>query len=247
VSGQCPSCGAVQSQAWLCSDCCAAIETMLAAAPALIEQLGIAISKQAKIGGGGKAGKGSVHERSPINFGALAVRDALLVELALWGDDINVIRRHVQAADIASGIGKAVKNAYRAIDRMADRKYLGKCNHKVGGLNCPEELWVRPNARDVRCKSCQYEHNVADRRWTCWRWRRIRSAPRARHPDTWVRSAASRSDTSGSATTSTASASRYTHQPMVSRGCASVICSTSSATTRRDTMCVRVDRPSLSL
>jgi hypothetical protein len=164
VSGQCPSCGAVQSQAWLCSDCCAAIETMLAAAPALIEQLGIAISKQAKIGGGGKAGKGSVHERSPINFGALAVRDALLVELALWGDDINVIRRHVQAADIASGIGKAVKNAYRVIDRAQDRKYLGKCNHKVGGLNCPEELWVRPNARDVRCKSCQYEHNVADRR-----------------------------------------------------------------------------------
>jgi hypothetical protein len=164
ATGQCPSCGAVQSQAWLCSDCCAAIETMLAAAPALIEQLGIAISKQAKIGGGGKAGKGSVHERSPINFGALAVRDALLVELALWGDDINVIRRHVQAADIASGIGKAVKNAYRAIDRMADRKYLGKCNHKIGGLNCPEELWVRPNARDVRCKSCQYEHNVADRR-----------------------------------------------------------------------------------
>jgi len=150
--------------AWLCTDCCAAIETMLAAVPALVDQLEVAISKQAKIGGGGKAGKGSIHERSPINFGALAVRDALMVELALWGDDINVIRRHVQAADIASGIGKAVKNAYRAIDRMADRKYLGKCNHKLGGLNCPEELWVRPNAKDIRCKSCQYEHNVANRR-----------------------------------------------------------------------------------
>jgi hypothetical protein len=165
VSGQCPSCGAVQSQAWLCSDCCAAIETMLAAAPALIEQLGIAISKQAKIGGGGKAGKGSVHERSPINFGALAVRDALLVELALWGDDINVIRRHVQAADIASGIGKAVKNAYQAIDRARDRQYLGKCSHKLGGLECQEELWVKPGAKgSVRCRSCQYEHDVTDRR-----------------------------------------------------------------------------------
>jgi hypothetical protein len=150
--------------AWLCTDCCAAVETMLAAAPQLVDQLEVAISKQAKIGGGGKAGKGSVHERSPINFGALAVRDALLVELALWGDDINVIRKHPKAGEIASGIGKVVKQAYQAIDRMADRKYLGKCNHKLDGLYCQEELWVRPKAKEVRCRSCSYEHNVANRR-----------------------------------------------------------------------------------
>jgi hypothetical protein len=150
--------------AWLCTDCCAAVETMLAAAPQLVDQLEVAISKQAKIGGGGKAGKGSVHERSPINFGALAVRDALLVELALWGDDINAIRKHPKAGEIASGIGKVVKQAYQAIDRMADRKYLGKCNHKLDGLYCQEELWVRPKAKEIRCRSCQYEHNVANRR-----------------------------------------------------------------------------------
>jgi hypothetical protein len=44
--------------AWLCTDCCAAVETMLAAVPALVEQLEVAVSKQAKIGGSGKAGKG---------------------------------------------------------------------------------------------------------------------------------------------------------------------------------------------
>jgi hypothetical protein len=140
----------VQSQAWLCSDCCAAVETMLAAVPQLVDQLEVAISKQAKIGSGGKAGKGSVHERSPINFGALAVRDALLVELALWGDDINVIRRHVQAAEIASGIGKAVKNAYQAIDRARDRQYLGKCSHKLGGLSAKRNCGSSP-ARRVSC------------------------------------------------------------------------------------------------
>jgi hypothetical protein len=32
------------------------------------------------------------------------------------------------------------------------------------GLNCHEELWVRPNAKEIRCKSCRYEHNVANRR-----------------------------------------------------------------------------------
>jgi hypothetical protein len=152
--------------AWLCTDCCAAVETMLAAAPQLVDQLEVAISKQAKIGGGGKAGKGSVHERSPINFGALAVRDALLVELALWGDDINVIRKHPKAGEIASGIGKVVKQAYQAIDRARDRQYLGKCSCKLNGLECHEELWVKPGALKgvIRCRSCQYEHDIADRR-----------------------------------------------------------------------------------
>jgi len=164
MSSTCPSCGAAQTQTQLCHDCCSMLETIFASIPQLVDQLDLAIAKQSRMATGGKSGKGSVHERSPIDFGVLAVRDALLVELALWGQDVNAIRRHVQAAEIASGIGKAVKNAYRAIDRAQDRKYLGKCNHKVRGLNCPEELWVRPNAKEVRCKSCGYEHNVANRR-----------------------------------------------------------------------------------
>jgi hypothetical protein len=162
--------------AWLCSDCCCAVETMLAAAPTLIEQLDIAASKQVKIGSGASRMRtadseddgndaGLAHTRSPVNWGAVAVRDALLVELALWGDDINEIRRHQKAAEIASGIGKAVKNAYSVIDRMQERKYLGKCMNQVGGLKCHEELWVRPNAKEIRCKSCSYEHNVANRRF----------------------------------------------------------------------------------
>jgi hypothetical protein len=138
---------------------------MLAAVPALIDQLQIAVSKQAKVGGGnGKAGKGSAHERSPVNWGAAAVRDALLVEVALWGDDIDAIRKHPQAADILSGVGRAVKDAYRAIDRMQDRKYLGKCMNTVDGVTCHAELWARPTAGELRCRDCGYEHNVANRR-----------------------------------------------------------------------------------
>jgi hypothetical protein len=160
----CPSCGCAQSQGLLCHDDTAAVETMLAAVPQLVEQLEVAISKQAKVSTGGKAGKGSAHERSPVNWGVVAVRDALLVELAIWGDDIDAIRRHPQAAEIVSGIGRVVKDAYQAIDRMMDRKYLGKCEHKIDGLRCQQELWVRQSAKEVRCKGCGYEHNVADRR-----------------------------------------------------------------------------------
>lgn len=160
----CPSCGCSQPNGLLCHDDTAAVETMLAAVPQLIDQLEITISKQAKIATGGKAGKGSAHERSSVNWGVAAVRDSLLVELAFWGDDIDAIRRHPQAADIVSGIGRAIKDAYSAIDRMRDRKYLGRCNHKIDGLHCHEELWVKPGAKEVRCRACRYEHNVAERR-----------------------------------------------------------------------------------
>jgi hypothetical protein len=146
----------------LCADCCAIVETLLAAAPQLIDQLDIAISKQAKVGGAGKGGL--ARERAPINFGALAVRDALLVELALWGDDINEIRRHPKVAEIVRDLGRAVKDAYRAIDRAQERQYLGKCMNVVETVTCYEELWARPGAKELRCRNCSYEHNVANRR-----------------------------------------------------------------------------------
>jgi hypothetical protein len=137
---------------------------MLAAAPALLDQLEVAISKQAKVGGGaGKAGKGSAHERSPINWGAVAVRDALRIQVGLW-TDIDAVRRHPQAAGILSGVGKCVKNAYRAIDRMQDRTYLGQCLYEEDGATCHAEVWAKPGAHQVTCTQCGITHEVHERR-----------------------------------------------------------------------------------
>jgi hypothetical protein len=137
---------------------------MLAAAPALVDQLDVAASKQAKISSGGKAGKGSAHERSPVNWGAAAARDALMVEVALWGGDIDAIRRHPQAAEIVAGLGRVVKEAYRAIDRAADRQYLGQCLHEEDGAVCHAELWARPGAHQLTCSQCETVHDVLERR-----------------------------------------------------------------------------------
>jgi hypothetical protein len=167
VTGVCPSCGAVQSQAWLCHDCSAALEVMLAAAPQLLEQLDVAISKQAKAGGNGKAGQGTAHTKSPINFGALAVRDALMVELAFVGEDVNWVRSHPQAGEMLAKLGRAVKDAYRAIDRMQERQYLGRCGMYEPGHEdqvCQAELWARPGAKEVKCRLCEHVHTVATRR-----------------------------------------------------------------------------------
>jgi LSD1 subclass zinc finger protein len=164
VTATCPSCGCHQPNGLLCWQDTEALLTMFAAIPALVDELQVAISKQAKISNSGKAGKGSAHTKSPVNFGALAVRDALMVELALWGDDIDEIRRHPQAAEIVSGIGRAVKDAYRCIDRMADRKYLGQCLATEDGATCHAELWVKPGAHQVRCSQCETVHDVPELR-----------------------------------------------------------------------------------
>lgn len=161
---QCPSCLCSQPDGMLCWQCTEAVETMFRAIPELADQLDIAISKQAKVATGGKAGKGSAHERSPVNWEAVAVRDALLVEFALWSGDINEIRRHPQVNEIVVGIGRAVKDAYRTIDRMQDRKYLGQCEAEEDGLTCHAELWARPGAHQVRCTQCETVHDVGERR-----------------------------------------------------------------------------------
>jgi hypothetical protein len=161
---QCPSCGGRQDAGLLCADCCAIVETMLAAVPQLVDQLEVAISRQARIGGG-KSGQGTARERMPVNFGAMAVRDALLVQAAIVGPDINELRRHVQAAELVRDLGSAVRDAYRAIDRAQERVYLGKCYNVVETETCYAELWARPNAKELVCKACSYEHNVANRRF----------------------------------------------------------------------------------
>lgn len=159
---QCPSCKCIQPDGILCSDDTAAFETMLAAVPQLVDQLQIAISKQARVGA--MSGKGGLaRERSPINFGALAARDALLVEVALWSD-VTEVRRHPQAGEIVAQFGRAVKDAYRVIDRAQDRQYLGTCLYEEDGATCHAELWAREGAHEVRCGQCEQVWSIADRR-----------------------------------------------------------------------------------
>lgn len=178
MTGICPSCGCGQPDGLLCHDDSAALEVMLAAAPQLIEQLDLAIAKQARVSKGNYAGSPErpksaddelgnsnlKHERSPVNWGVVAVRDALMVELAFIGEDINWVRRHPQVAEMVRDFGKAVANAYRAIDRARDREYLGTCFYEEDGAVCHAEVWVKPKERTVRCTQCEHVYDVAERR-----------------------------------------------------------------------------------
>jgi hypothetical protein len=164
MSTPCPSCGCATPDGTLCATDTAALRTMLDAVPQLVEQLDVAVAKQAKVASGGKAGKGSAHERSPLNWNAVAVRDALIHQAGIWGDDIAEIRRSPWAGRAVSGIGRAVKDAYRAIDRMQERQYLGICYYEEDGLTCHAEIWARPGAHQVTCTQCGITHEVTERR-----------------------------------------------------------------------------------
>ena len=82
----------------------------------------------------------------------------------MWGDDIPAVRRHPQAGEIVSRFGRAVKNAYSAIDRAQERFYLGTCLYEEGGATCHAELWVKEGAGHVKCSQCEQVHDVAQRR-----------------------------------------------------------------------------------
>lgn len=163
MTNLCPSCGCTQPDGLLCSEDTAALVTMLAAVPELVRQLDVAVSKQAKVATGGKAGKGSAHEKTPINFGAMAVRDTLLIRAATC-TDINAVRRDPDAATIVTGIGKAVKAAYRTIDRLQERHYLGQCMYEEDGATCHAEVWAKQGAHQVTCTQCGITHEVHERR-----------------------------------------------------------------------------------
>jgi hypothetical protein len=164
VTAVCPSCGCAQPDGVLCHDDTVALETLLAAAPQLLAQLDVAVSKQARVGGGGKAGKGTAHLKEPVNWGAVVARDALRIELAFVGEDVNWVRRHPQAGEMLAKLGTAVKDAYRAIDRMQDRQYLGQCLYTEGELTCHAEIWAKPGAHQVTCTQCGITHEVGERR-----------------------------------------------------------------------------------
>jgi hypothetical protein len=191
VSGTCPVCEAQQDASLLCSACCDRLERELGDVAAIVGELDITLSKQARIGVAGAPGL--ARERTPINVGAMQAADNLGNVLATWlidvaGEDwpfgpragsasfsrdllshVPQIRRHPAVAELVDEITDAIHQARRAVDRPADRVYLGQClmetpDDEGRQVTCLNELYARPQAREVQCKVCGVEHEVGERR-----------------------------------------------------------------------------------
>jgi hypothetical protein len=100
--------------------------------------------------------------------GTPAKRPAVVAAWALLSE-IPAIRRHPAVVELVDEITDAIRQARRAVDRPADRVYLGQCYVETPDedgrqVMCLAEIWARPNASEVRCQVCLHEHPVSERR-----------------------------------------------------------------------------------
>jgi hypothetical protein len=156
VTAVCPSCGCEQGAGLLCASETDRLERDLGDVAAIVAELDIALSKQARIGNASGPG-GLARERSPINVGVMQVADDLQNTLTTWARDvlhrdgeaparwtsgwggpsqdaartllfnIAAIRRHPAVEELVDEITDAIGQARRVVDRPADRQYLGTC------------------------------------------------------------------------------------------------------------------------
>lgn len=185
----CPICHEPQDQGLACHSCCSRLERDLGDVASIVADLEISISKQDRLGTS-PGGSGLARERMPIGIGAMQAADNLTNVLTTWARDvlglqqvqaptsgsparvasrlllmhIPAIRRHPAVDELADQIHDAISQARRAVDRPADRIYLGQCYFEDEGVTCYEELYASAGASSVTCKVCSMTHPVAERR-----------------------------------------------------------------------------------
>lgn len=194
MSAVCPICDNPQDQGLACHACTTLLERELASVRDLMAELDTSISKQARIGVAGSPGL--ARERTPVNLGAMAAADDLTNTLTTWARDvsgaagwvwvgirttpaaqsaatllalIDPIRRHPAVAEMVDEIHDAIRTARRAIDRPADRIYLGQClmvtpDDEGRDVTCLADIYAKPNAQTVTCRTCGISAEVRERR-----------------------------------------------------------------------------------
>jgi hypothetical protein len=188
----CPSCGCEQGAGLLCARETDLLEKALGDVRWIVTELDVTMSKQARLGTPGKGGL--ARERSPLHLGAMEASDTLGNVLTTWARDVagdkyewqpsasvavgsawmlynqvDAIRKHPAVEELLDEITDAIEQARRAVDRPADRAYLGQCMVELSGedgdlVTCYAEIWARPEASEVTCKVCGVTHDVAERR-----------------------------------------------------------------------------------
>jgi hypothetical protein len=195
MTNVCPVCSATQPDGLLCHVCTTKLERALGDVRWIVSELDVTASKMARIGN--PSGGGLARERNPISWGAVEAADTLGNVLTTWAREvapdlwapgeprsndepltssarillrhIDPIRRHPAVAELLDEITDAVEQARRAVDRPADRQYLGQClavlpDEDGDDVECFEEIWARVDAHEAVCRVCGVTHEVAERR-----------------------------------------------------------------------------------
>jgi hypothetical protein len=175
-------CGLQAHERRICSVCAGNLERDLAEMPALLDDLSLTLSRQARIGGHTNGSRAS--ERPlPYDPRASEAGDVLRSTLVGWVRDLHDgaehwptdslhgmalwlhsrlprLLDHPAAEEAVDEFRFAVGLCKRVIDRPPPRIYAGIC----GIDGCDVALYAKPMSPDVDCPGCGHRHSVVERR-----------------------------------------------------------------------------------
>lgn len=177
----------VGDQATICAPCTGGLMRRLKDMPELADDLETTMSRQDRLAGhsdGGKSSDTPLFWKDRAGDALRVLRDMLrrwteqfthaqpdttdvpVADLArVLANLLGTIRQHEAAPQFAIACEDATRECRRIIDKPADRVYLGPCGLEDGQeATCREELFARPRADTVACKTCGREHSVHERR-----------------------------------------------------------------------------------
>ncbi len=76
----------------------------------------------------------------------------------------NLLAGQTAAAEMHDEIRRWVTSARRAIDRPAQRVFLGECGGEFQGVRCDAPLFALDGNYEARCRVCSTEFRIVDRR-----------------------------------------------------------------------------------
>lgn len=208
----------------LCTHCSWEVERALSELPALVDELTTTLTRQSVMGS--QNGKSRSATRPvPFDVRASQVLDQIRVVLVGWTmvlvedhkqepppdtlralgrwllSRMDMIATHSAADDMHREITDATAAGWRAVDRAAEKVFVGVCE-------CGEWLYARLGSQLVQCRGCEQHYDVAESRDRLWqaldgqlmtiaeivswgvqlRWVEDREAKRIRNLlDQWVR------------------------------------------------------------
>lgn len=185
----CELCATPVSDASVCVGCSRRLELALGDVPALVADLEVTLTRQAA--GEPRVGSRGSDKPMPYDARASMVSAALRATLCSWVllcaeehysgardlpedrvsamagwlmHEVGWLRTHVAAVEAHHEILDAIGNARRAVDRPADRVFVGVCSNVERGIECTEQLYAKQLAHEVRCRICGSTHSVEARR-----------------------------------------------------------------------------------
>ncbi len=197
MTATCPVCRAEQAEGLLCHEDTSRLERELGDVAAIVAELDVTLSKQARIGNAGPSGL--ARERTPINVGAMTVADDLQNTLTTWARDVGTghlstpypprpvvhaafallrripeIRRHPAVVELFDEVTDAIAQARRAVDRPGNRTiiFVGPCPEArpEGGI-CDGEVYAFIPIEDDRPSRLECRTSK-EHKWSAVQWLR---------------------------------------------------------------------------